>query len=61
MVKNIDLSDLIKKENKIDWVKSSQENKIVYFQYGDIVGNFKLVSYSHSIRKCDAIYELPSR
>lgn len=56
MVKNIDLSNLIKKGNKIDWVKSSQENKVVYFQYGNIVGNFKLISYSHSTRKCDIIY-----
>ena len=43
MVKNIDLSDLIKIGDKIDWIKSSQENKVIYFQYGDIVGSFKLI------------------
>ena len=56
MVKNIDLSDLIKIGDKIDWIKSSQENKVIYFQYGDIVGSFKLISYSHSTRKCEVIY-----
>ena len=30
MVKNIDLSDLIKIGDKIDWIKSSQENKVIY-------------------------------
>ena len=34
MVKNIDLSDLIKVGDKIDWVKSSQENKVVYCNVG---------------------------
>lgn len=56
MTKNIDLSNLIYKNNKINWVESSSKNCFIYFQYGDIIDNFKLVSYTRKTRNCEVEY-----
>lgn len=56
MIKKVDLSNLDVKDDKIDWVSSALNKRIVNFEYNKNYGYFIITSYSHSTRKCQILY-----